>query len=78
MRKSVELDGGLAQARVDYGRCLVEQNQPQAAVAQLRKAIELAPKSAAAYYQLVRALQRAGDEAAAQDALRQYEKLREP
>jgi predicted TPR repeat methyltransferase len=55
---------------------LLEQNRPQDAIAQLRQAVKLDAEAAAGWFQLVRAHQKAGDSAAAQEALRMYEKLK--
>ncbi|MGA1367315.1 MAG: tetratricopeptide repeat protein [Blastocatellia bacterium] len=43
-------------------------------MALLRRAVELDPRNADAWFQLARAHQRVGDRAAAQAALEQYEK----
>ncbi len=75
LEKSVAADPNSAPARAGYGRCLLEQNRLQDAIAQLRQAVKLDAGDAAAWFQLARALKMAGDSAAAQEALRMYEKL---
>ncbi len=77
LKMSLELNENSPPARAAYGRCLLELNQVQEAVVQLRKAVELDPSNATAYYQLARAYQRSGDAAAAQEALKMYEKLKD-
>jgi len=54
---------------------MLEQNRLPEAIAQLRQAVKLDAGSAAAWFQLARACQKAGDQVSAQEALRMYEKL---
>jgi tetratricopeptide (TPR) repeat protein len=77
LKRSVELDPRAGEARASYGRCLLEMNQPQEAIAQLRLAVQQDATNAAAWFQLARAYQKTGDAAAAEQALKMYEKLKD-
>jgi protein O-GlcNAc transferase len=76
LKSAVELDETAVAPRVAFGRCLLEQNRLQEAISQLKRAVELDAKFAPAYFQLARAHQSAGDAAAAQSAMENYEKHR--
>jgi tetratricopeptide (TPR) repeat protein len=77
LKRSVELDPRAGEPRASYGRCLLELNQPQEAIAQLLLAVKLDASNAAAWFQLARAYQKTGDSAAAEQALKMYEKLKD-
>ncbi len=77
LEQAIAADPRLAPARVSYGKLLVDQKQTAAALAQLREAAKLDPENAAAWFQLARAHQQAGDAASANSALQKYNMLKE-
>lgn len=76
LKNAVALDEAAVATRVAYGRCLLEQKHVQEAISQLKRAVALDAKHAPAYFQLARAHQLAGDAAAAQSAMENFEKNR--
>jgi predicted Zn-dependent protease len=77
LKRSVELDPRAGVALASYGRCLLEMNRPQEAIAQLLQAVKLDATNAAAWFQLARAYQKTGAAAAAEQALKMYEQLKD-
>jgi tetratricopeptide (TPR) repeat protein len=63
-------------AHVAYGRLLIELEKPQAAIAQLRIAIKLAPGSPDAHFALSRAFSEAGRNADASHERAEFERLK--
>ena len=64
------------EALVGLGRTLIVLEQPALAIARLKRAIALNPKSEVAYYQLAQAHRALGDTAAQEKALATFEQLR--
>ncbi len=73
-RRAAELDPDLAEAHLNLGLLLLDRD-PSAAVAPLRKAVELLPAQSRPHYLLGRALEGSGDLAGATAALRGAEQL---
>lgn len=76
LREALAIDPGHADALFNLGAVLAKRGALDEAVAYLRKAAGLDPSRADARYQLSQALRRAGDSAAAQKELDEFQRLR--
>jgi Flp pilus assembly protein TadD len=74
LEEAVRLAPNSVPALTALGRVQLERDDARAALALLRRAVEIDPRNADAWFQLARAHQRVGDRAAARAALEQYEK----
>ena len=64
------------QARVGLAGVLLESKEPQLAIAQLNRAVEIDPDDEVAWYRLTRALRQTGDTAGRQKAMAEFQRLR--
>jgi predicted Zn-dependent protease len=75
LRASIRADPSFAPARADLGRLLLKRDEPQAAIAELEKALEIDPANTPALYSLSQAYRKTGDRARAQELLARVSKL---
>jgi predicted Zn-dependent protease len=64
------------QARVGLAGVLLESKEPQLALAQLNRAVEIDPDDEVAWYRLTRALRQTGDTGGRQKAMAEFQRLR--
>jgi tetratricopeptide (TPR) repeat protein len=75
LRRSESLDPGLADPCVGLARLLLQEKQPQQAVEELKKAIQLQPNDATAHYELMEAYRDQGKLPEAQQEMAAFQKL---
>ena len=76
LEQAIKLDPNLAEAHGELGVLLSMQGQFHAACGQLQRAVRLDPESSAAYYELSRTYRKLGENGHAQDALREFQRLK--
>jgi predicted Zn-dependent protease len=75
LREAVQDEPGLPQARYQLGMLLEQQNHPDQAITELKRAIEHQADYAEPYYALARIYRRLGRTADADQALATFERL---